>query len=109
MEQITPAIKQYKKSLLAFDVFDSYVKALIASSNTPSINNALSVPIVVPSVISSFHAEPIKVIETKPIFTLAQAWNDFKQWKITKGEIWNVEQAKKNERSFYSLMLLTQL
>ncbi|MFX0614070.1 tyrosine-type recombinase/integrase [Escherichia coli] len=106
MEQITPVIKQYKKSLLTFDVLDSYVKALITSSNTPTINNVLSIPVIVPSALSTFHAEPIKVVETKPILTLAQAWNDFKQWKISKGEIWNVEQAKKNERSFESLLAL---
>lgn len=107
MEQITPAIKQYKKSLLTFDVLDSYVKALIASSNTPTINNVLSVPVIVPSAISSFQAEPVKeVVEAKSYLSLAQSWNDFKQWKISKGEIWNVEQAKKNERSFDSLLAL---
>lgn len=42
----------------------------------------LSVPIVVHSIIPSFHAESVKPVKVKPILTLAQTWNDFIYWKI---------------------------
>ncbi|EOZ4637539.1 tyrosine-type recombinase/integrase [Enterobacter cloacae] len=98
MTIITPHIYQYKRNLITLESFDSFIDALLTPSQ--SLLTSPVIPLVVPSATTP-------LIETKtPTLTLAQAWNDFKHYKIKKGDIWNVEQAKKNERSFESLLAL---
>lgn len=98
MAIITPHIHQYKRNLITLEAFDSFVDALLTPSQ--SLLTSPVIPLVVPSTTTP-------LIETKkPTLALAQAWKDFKNYKIKKGDIWNVEQAKKNERSFESLLAL---
>lgn len=100
MAIITPHILQYKRNLMTLEAFDKFIDAFLIPSQ--SLLTSPVIPLVVPSATASL----TKPIENKPVLILAKAWNDFKHYKINKGEIWNVEQAKKNERSFESLLAL---
>ncbi|MGL4429924.1 MAG: tyrosine-type recombinase/integrase [Silvania sp.] len=85
--------------MITLEALDSFIAALISPSTTLT---SKVIPLVVPSAITP----QVKQKELKPVLKLAKAWNDFKYHKIKKGEIWNVEQAKKNERSFEALLAL---
>lgn len=100
MTIIIPHIYQYKRNLITLESFDSFIDALLTPSQ--SLFTSQVIPLVVPSATAPL----TKPVEQKPVLPLAQTWNDFKYHKIGKGEIWNVEQAKKNERSFESLLAL---
>lgn len=100
MAIITPHIYQYKRNQITLEAFDAFIDALLTPSKSLIISPVI--PLVIPSAVTPL----TKTTEKKPTLTLAQAWNDFKHYKVKKGEIWNIEQAKKNERSFESLLAL---
>lgn len=89
---LTPHILQFKRKQITLEVFEAFIKALLTPS---SIVTSSSTPLEVPSAT----IPKSKLIESKPVLKLAKAWNDFKYHKIAKGEIWNLQQAKKNECS----------
>ena len=99
---LPPHILHFKRKLITIEALDSFIDALLAPSLTSPITSPV-IPLVIPSAITTL-TKPLAT--PAPVLKLADAWNNFKHYKISKGEIWNVEQAKKNERSFKSLLAL---
>ncbi|EJY3122509.1 tyrosine-type recombinase/integrase [Salmonella enterica] len=95
---ITPQIMRFKKGAMTLEQLNTFIDDLLkAGGANPSPF------IVVPSNVAQVVHKPVVNVKYLP---LGESWKEFKQYKAGKGEGWNIEQAKKNERSFEALLAL---
>ncbi|RAU31696.1 hypothetical protein [Enterobacter sp. RIT418] len=95
---ITPQILRFKKGTLTLKGLNTLIDDLlkVGEVNTSPF-------IVVPSNVAQVVHKPVVNVK---YLSLGESLKHFKQYKVDKGEGWNVEQAKKNERSFEALLAL---